>query len=258
MNQITTSRSDEISPVFSLTSKGAIELGLENQIRTVCKLPKFEAGITETIRTIWTHYCGANPEYLTPEFEKEAIELIKKKFAMLGVNEIKEAFRLASTNVINADMRAFSGRINIQVIGNVLSSYVNYRNPILSQILKERETEQTNNQIQEQQEKRAKYKKEVIDWFNSKPSVKSWNDVRFYQFDVLEQEGIICLEKDQIHDYLRKAKVIIDKQKEDAKKGVKDLHQYRKMLSSFESTEKAQLKNIAKELALFDAINKNY
>ena len=256
MTQITTSTGDSL--IVAPTTKGAIELGIENPIRSLLNNPNFYKGISEIIETIWTHYCGANPDYLSEEFEKEAIELITKKFSMLGTNEIKEAFRLASVNIINADLRAFGGRINTQVIGNVLSAYIAYRNPIHKKIIDQKELEKRNQEQLDNIEAKKKYREEVINWFKSKPKVDSYKEVRFYQYEILEQEGLVNNTIDEIQEFVNQAKQIIELEKSQLKHKSSNIMELRNLVSTFNSNKNARVKNLAKELALFDAIKKNY
>jgi hypothetical protein len=251
---MTTFLSTEV--IQATTSKGAVMLGLENKIRDVCANPKFEIGIKETIRVIWTHYCGANPDFLTQEFEDEAIDLIKKKFGMLGVNEIKEAFRLASVNVISSDMRAFHGRINTQVIGNVLSSYLEYRKPIAAEILRMKTQQQKEEEEEKAQLDMIEYQKKVLEWFESKELPKDIYDCPFYFFDTLAELSLIEITKEQKHEYFRKAKVLRLNEIEQSKRRtgtIDEIQKANRLLSqTMEGDENAIITNIAKRIALYD------
>jgi hypothetical protein len=250
---MTNSLSKEI--ICSPVSVGVVKLGLENKIREVYKHPAFEKKMDDIIDTIWTHYCSANPDLLTPEFRTEASAMIINKFGGLGVNEIREAFRLAASNVISCDLRAFNGRISIQVIGTCLNAYSEYRKPIAAEILRMK-TEQEKKEEQERAElDKIEYQKKVTDWFESEYTPKDIYDCPFYFLDTLIELGIVAITTEQKHDFFRKAKALRLNEIEHSKKRTETIDEIQKanrlLSQTMEGDENGIVTNIAKRMALF-------
>ena len=250
---MTTSLSKEI--ICSPVSVGVVKLGLENKIREVYKHPAFQKKMDEIIDTIWTHYCSANPDLLTPEFRTEATAMIVNKFAGLGVNEIREAFRLAASNVINCDLRAFNGRISIQTIGTCLSAYSEYRKPIAAKILSEIDEQKQIEQKKQEEIKKEQYEKQVLDWFNSEENPTTFQDCPFYFLDTLVEMKVVDITTEQKHEFYRKAKEFRIAELQNAKNKTETIDEIRKaniqLSQAFEGSESAIITNIAKRMALY-------
>jgi len=94
-------------------------------------------------------------ERMLAETIQEAVRFVYKNYPQLGVNEIREAFSLSAANVFPAvNMTAFFGTFTISMLGDILTAYNQYRNPIIAkaydQIIK---LEQENKQETEREEK---------------------------------------------------------------------------------------------------------
>lgn len=236
-------------------AKGVVAFGIENKIRDVQTHPKFKDNLYEVIKTIWEIYCGADPTMLTDEFLHEASQNIIKKFGMLGVNEIKEAFRLASNNVISSDLRSFGGRISVQVIGKTLDSYLEYRKPIAAEIMKEQNEQ---NRIQKEiddSQSRNDYQKIVFEfWESGQP--KQWQDCPYYFLETLLELGIVELEQHKKHEFYKSAKEYRIGELERKKSNsvtIEDIRNANRQLWNIEG-EKAIITNYAKSMYLFDLL----
>jgi hypothetical protein len=121
--------------------------GYLSPIRDIPKeqIPKAVGGIISICATM---YCGMQSERMLAETIQESVRFVYKNYPQLGVNEIREAFSLAAANVFSGvNMTAFFGTFTISMLGDILTAYSDYRNPIISkaydQIIKlEQETKQ--------------------------------------------------------------------------------------------------------------------
>lgn len=77
-------------------------------------------------------YCGA-PNTL-PETIGEGVKFVQAQFSHFNITEIREAFRLAAAGKIEADLKAFYGLFTIQMLGNVLRAYDDYRTAIFREV----------------------------------------------------------------------------------------------------------------------------
>lgn len=239
-----------IAPIGAL---GVVHTGMSNTIRSLKNTYGFQNKVDEIIKTIWEVYCGADPLLLTNEFIEEATKLLTTKFASLGVNEICEAFRLASINIIHADLRAFGGRVPLQTIGKVLDAYSEYRKPIVSEILREEQQKMTEQEIEKDKEARMLYEEAVKDfWDNTTPA--SWHECPHYFLDTLSINGVVELVTERKHELFRMAERYRIEELERQRKGVQtveDLRNVNRMLNNIHS-EKAIITNYAKQMYLFE------
>lgn len=83
-------------------------------------------------------YCGLGKT--DDSIFDEAVDFVLLRFGHIGVSEIREAFRLAASKEIDADLTTYYGQFTIKVLGDVLSAYNLYRNRALAAFaLKENE-----------------------------------------------------------------------------------------------------------------------
>lgn len=70
-------------------------------------------------------YCASpNTE---PETLKESTRFIISQYGSLAFHEIREAFRLAAAGKIDASLAAYHGQFSVRILGDVLSTYLDYR-----------------------------------------------------------------------------------------------------------------------------------
>jgi hypothetical protein len=81
-------------------------------------------------------YSGMQEDKMLPESIQECVRFIYKNFAMLGVQEIREAFSMAAANYWDGiTLSSFYGQFTIAMLGDILSAYLKFRNKILSDII---------------------------------------------------------------------------------------------------------------------------
>jgi len=81
-----------------------------------------------------TTYCGASEAGTLENTYRECAALFRQKFAGLCTEEIREAFRLAAANRIEANMVAYGGRFTVAMFGDILTAYSNHRAKIVAAI----------------------------------------------------------------------------------------------------------------------------
>jgi hypothetical protein len=111
------------------------------------------------------NYCGANAD--SEEFTDlvfEGYKFVKQYYPHLAIEEIRQAFGLASAKIIQVDSNAYFGRFSLNILGNVLSAYDEYRKPKLLQLSKVETTKKmpTENEIYEKDTRRIEYLFETI------------------------------------------------------------------------------------------------
>ena len=244
----------------AVTTRGAIELGMTRQIRQLFATDKFTLlnNLDEVIADIWEHYCGAHIDNLNEAFKKEARQLIIDKFGNLGVNEIREAFRLASVNVLNVNLSSYGGKVGLQVIGDCLSKYVEHRRPLAAEIRKAQEQQQQLAQQEADFKKKQEFQEYALHWFETMKGSVKLSDCKFYFYDALEAMGKITTTPDKQVAYFKRAKEMIQAELESKKKGLRTLNESHALKQELNALAQGDAKqrciNRAKELALFEAM----
>lgn len=244
----------------AVTTKGAIELGMTRQIRSMYATDRFTLlkNLDEVIADIWEHYCGAHIDNLNEAFKKEARQLIIEKFGNLGVNEIREAFRLASVNVLNVNLTSYGGKVGLQVIGDCLSKYVEHRRPIAAEIRKAQQQQQQLAQQEADFKKKQEFEAYVLEWFETMKGKVALADCKFYFYDTLEAHGKVSTTPEQQAAYYRMAKESMQKELESKKGSVKSLNEAQALKQELNALIQGDAKqrciNRAKELALYEVM----
>ncbi len=79
-------------------------------------------------------YCGATAD-INEEVIEESVDFCLKRFAHLGVDEIREAFSMAAAGELGEiDLAAYHGRFTIKILGEVLRSYSSFREKVVNEL----------------------------------------------------------------------------------------------------------------------------
>jgi len=151
----------------------------------------------------------------------ECAEFILKRFPMLSVFEIKEAFSLWAANVIEAECVAYGGRLPVGQIGNVLAAYLSKRKKVLGAYhrqldllearSKDAEAEQKNQAVHQQilTEYRALVKRftETGDLTDAEKRIKAfWGKI------LVQELGVIQFSEEEKAEIVQEAKALIKKE----------------------------------------------
>lgn len=115
---------------------------------------------------IATDYTGADPEQCKGAF-KECAKLLLEKFGGLGMDEVKEAFAMASAGILgDVNLVSYRGVFTVAMFGAVLQAYTVYRNKILWQISESEKMEEIMRRELEMEKKNEVVRAVVIERFH--------------------------------------------------------------------------------------------
>ena len=147
--------------------------GFLNPIRTVIKtgdmeqIAQLEQGLKQMLHGLANVYTSANFRKLTPQdaifLISECTNFVMNKFSMIGLDEIREAFQMASSGEIDANLKTYGGDFNIQMLGDVLSKYLKKRNRIVAMVQDQQKKEKNAITEAEKQKMNEDAKQHVID-----------------------------------------------------------------------------------------------
>lgn len=128
--------------------------GYQNPIRLMNK-EDIAKGVSAMISLCAKMYCGMQEEKMMTETIQEATRMVYKHYPQIGINEIREAFSMAAANYFdNVNMTAYFGTFTIGMLGDILTAYIKYRNPVINKAL-----QLSQHQNKEEQEKQEADKK---------------------------------------------------------------------------------------------------
>lgn len=186
---------------------------------------------------------------LSKELLKECTDFVLDQFAFLGVEEIKQAFRLAASSETTVDLNTYHGRFNVNILGKALNAYKEYRQPIVKLIFEQQEIENADAQklfwqspkgqalIQEKLAERVRH-------LRAYPGAVSAKD-----YDLLTTYGFFSISDEKKRRLLAIANWQIQR---DKKSGNVD---FSELASDFPELLQVRVKNRAKRLAVMSYIH---
>ena len=164
--------------------------GYRNQIRHAPQ--EVIAGqIMAAISLLAKNY-GARAD-IEPEMVKEAVRLVMTQFSHLGVDELKDAYRLWASGQIDAGKGSemYAGQFSAGQLGKVLGAYCEHRKKIIAAYtnLLDQEREE-----QEEEARVARMKSQYMSRFRENisrfcESGKGWQDVPAHWYQMLTKLG---------------------------------------------------------------------
>lgn len=141
-------------------------------------------------------YCGAPS---TPvETLKEATRFVENQFGHLTVLEIAEAFRMAASGRIEADLKAYHGVFSVRILGEVLAAYEDFRALTFRQVraawLEQQEAEQQTARAAGMIERFGTLGDQLQALRAKNHKFQTWQDVPLWFCRRCIQEGLIDLE----------------------------------------------------------------
>jgi hypothetical protein len=138
----------------------------------------------------------------------ECINIFLDKFSHLGLEEIKEAYRLWSIGQLNIKGSAemYGGEFNAAQFGKIMAAYVEYRMTILGAYLNAREIEKREKEKAEVMERRKERNLETFRYDFDTADFKDYTEVPGWWFDVARKQGLIKIDKKPLWKYLKKPK----------------------------------------------------
>lgn len=158
----------------------------------------------------------------------ESANFVIKNFSMLSVAEIKTAFEFAACRKIDANLSAWNGKLTIQMIGDVLSAYYQFRQNAIARYDNKVELLMLRQKSEDCDRRNEQAKQAVIDLFNQlKETYQQTGEIdpdkiKPYQGKILVDSGLITfttVEKIAIHKEAKKQAI------KELKNDIQDINQ---------------------------------
>ena len=248
--------------------------GEDSRVRDLIKSGRYtdfqiQGNLTAVIGEVMIAYCGATSDGTHIGIFNACAELMVHKYNEMSLEEIREAFRLAAINEIDADITAYKGVATVAIFGNVMSKYKDYRRKYVAEILRVKEIEDRERMQEDGHgEKKAQYEQMVIDWFNDALKSKgalitSYGQIPVYYYNTLDELGKLNVDIDikkvyfelAIEQYAEALKMKESKEISD-KRFIGNLIQngFKDVLINLEKDKKLDVTNLAKRLLLYAII----
>lgn len=139
---------------------------------------------------------------MLPETIQESVRFIYKHHKNIGVNEIREAFSLAAANTFNGiNMTAYFGIFTVAMLGDILSAYNQYRNPIIAQAYENAYKQELDAKCEQDKEAknfeaRSKINADIENAIiavqtGAEPLWETWHDVPVHYAEIAVKWGMI-------------------------------------------------------------------
>lgn len=136
---------------------------------------------------------------------KECVSLVLEKFKTIGINEIREAYRLKSAGHLQAPgSEMWGGEFNADQIGKVLTAYVDHRRRIIDAYLKEVEAQK---ERERSEYRRREFDKKFPNMIEKARKEKTdWRDIPEYWYVAAMKRGMIEFEDGEAQLIFEEAK----------------------------------------------------
>ncbi|MCB0547876.1 MAG: hypothetical protein KDD19_09820 [Phaeodactylibacter sp.] len=202
---------------------------------------------------------GARQAVLEETFT-ECVRITRKKFAGLGIEEIREAYRMWAAGELNlrkGEAEMYGGQFNAAQLGKVLAAYMEQRRVALGAYLREledyyREQEKANKKERLKREYEENFERNLRDF-----QPKSWREVPFHWFETAWKRGLIRLTETEQVKVLAQARALALEEAEEEKEKANIFQ--RKQVEKLAEGEglEGRAKTIARKLALFQKFYQN-
>lgn len=193
---------------------------------------------------------------INPIVYEECAELILEKFSQLGIEEIKEAYRMWAAGelgeVKGAEM--YGGVFNAAQMGKILARYLNRRKEVVGRYLTLKyDKTKEKMKAQKQAEQKAKYE-EGFTGLLASWSGESWQDVPYHWFDTAKKRNMIHYapgEKRQIWEKAQKAakmEITTEQQEEE------NLYRKASLMKNLECNLEDRAIVIARKMTVFEKL----
>ena len=118
-------------PGASKTEVERVAAWREIPIRAM-SLEAFGKAAADVIDYVSSAYCGTSDAATMTAVYDECAYLLRQKFGHFAAEEVREAFRMAAANRIEADLTAYGGRFTVAMFGDVLTAYAKHRAKIVA------------------------------------------------------------------------------------------------------------------------------
>lgn len=172
-------------------------------------------------------------------------DFIIENFSMLNVKEILDSFKLASLGKTDASLQTYHGKFTIDMLSDVLNSYLKYRNRIICSFNDKLKAEKLQQEQQDKEEKNKQARNQVIQLFNDlkeqyhETGEFDESKIKPFQAKILIETGMIDFPEDEKREIFEQAKIKVQKNlKQEVQKNIFNpvqLRSIRSMLNDFEN-----------------------
>lgn len=195
--------------------------GYKNQIRNLSGYDS-KTELIKILPFIAEQYGGRKD--IPPHVQAECIKLILEKFLFIGIQEIKEAYRMwASGEIEVKGGEMFGGVFNAAQLGKILSAYCIQRKKVIAQYsnLKIEEERKVEDELRRQRMK-DKYEAQFFDLIiEAKTKYSDYRDLPLHWYDTLLKKGLIReyyeMEEDEFNTCFQRAKIDLSEERQESK-----------------------------------------
>ena len=163
-----------------------VQRGMEMPIRRM-EANEARQAITRAITAVCSTMGLESP---APDALAIAVDTVQKRFASIGANEILTAFQLYADGTLEVDSK-FYARLNLRTLGEVLSSYIEYRRDTAAAILRAKhEAERIQQEAEAEATKKAEYDKAFPSLL--KGFTGEWQDIPPHWYDSAIRLGLMA------------------------------------------------------------------
>lgn len=168
------------------------------------------------IQMIAISYCGAVLGDVLRDTASECFEFLMTMYGEISFPEIKRAFALTASCMIEGDLTAYYGNFTVRILGEVLARYMVYRRRIESALL---QVEKETAAAEAEKQKAAYYKTTAGQyqlnefWENQLKKYAAMEEIDATKvtskvYEYLDKCGKLRLTADQKWDYFERAKIL--------------------------------------------------
>jgi hypothetical protein len=205
------------------------------------------------IRKIAQQY-GGRIDSLT-DVVAECVKLTLTNFKLIGLEEVREAFRAYAANELSINAETYGGIFNVATYGKVLSAWVDYRKKVVAQYLKDQEEkQQQENERKRQEMARRKHDQDFPKWIEKgKAEFQTWEDVPEWFYHTALRLGLLKFDPGEAQAYYEEAKKIAQRQKEEERGELAMMTAAKKMIyQGFDVDARAKI--IARKISTFNKL----
>lgn len=182
----------------------------------------------------------------------ECVKLTLNNFKLIGIEEVREAFRAYASGLLEVNAEMYGGVFNVAVFGKVLSGWVEYRRKVIDKYLKiQQAAQQEENERRKEEFFKSKHDQEFENWIaKGKAEYKTWEDVPEWFYDTATRLKYLKIGKEEAIAIFDEAKKIAAMQKEEERGQIAMMKDARRLTAKGFDIE-ARQKTIARKIAVF-------
>ena len=255
-----------LQSVASTSNKGsmavaAVAQGVLQPIRTI-EISLVSAFLSGELQQLANQY--GNRQQVDEAVLDECMEIVISRYGHLGLNEIREAYRMWVAKDLGEMKEAemYGGVYQARHLGAVLSAYDEKRKSVFAMLHKKADEAKAEHLSKQQHEQRQK---EFDGWFvkevaNKKGSTESWQDVPEYWYKTALRLGMIEINKEEANQTWIKATAVAKREMTNELQEEPNLITRKSLLQSLELPNSESLttraKVIARKMTVFEKLLK--